>query len=371
MPADTQLDNLDEFAEKYAAERDAADESHARRLRDAAIEKLMPLADRLARRYRHGSQPADDVTQVARLGLVKAVERYDPGRGSFTAYAISVITGEIKRHFRDNGWNVHVPRRLQELALAVNRARQDLAAELGRWPTEREMAERCGVGLQDVRDALVSGAGYRAVSLSRPVGEGTGEFVDLFGEPDSAMETVPDRLSLAGLLGRMPARERHILALRFHGNKTQQEIGEELGISQMHVSRLLSRALGWLREAMLTDGVPPWPGETDEDERLTVVPELRSAGRTRVRVIGEIDRDTAPRLRTGVQPVLTRVGPGETVTLDLTRVPLLDAAGVAALLALHRLARGRQVRLTIAGAQPFVRRVAEIAGLMPPRVTPG
>ncbi|SNY70475.1 sigma-70 family RNA polymerase sigma factor [Paractinoplanes atraurantiacus] len=355
MSAYSTLEDLDAIAETYAADRDAsADERAARRLRDATIQRMLPMADRLARRYRFGSEPADDVAQVARLGLVKAVERYDPERGSFTAYAVSVITGEIKRHFRDTGWNVHVPRRLQELALAVGRAKQDLTAELGRWPTEAELAARCGVDREDMRAALVSGAGYRAVSLSQPTGDGTAELGDLFGSPDRDIDLVPDRVSLADLLDRMPQRERHLLTMRFQGNHTQQEIGDELGISQMHVSRLLSRALGWLREALLTDAVPPWPGENDEPGMLQVIPELGG----RARVIGEIDRDNTARLRAGVQPLLARTHAGSRLTLDLSRVPLLDAAGAGTLLTLRRAAAGRDVRLELTGMQPHVRQVA-------------
>ncbi|MEV4349966.1 SigB/SigF/SigG family RNA polymerase sigma factor [Actinoplanes sp. NPDC049596] len=362
MSAHAQLENLDVIAESYAAGRDAADATRARRLRDATIEIMLPMADRLARRYRNSSEPADDVTQVARLGLVKAVERYDPERGSFTAYAVSVITGEIKRHFRDNGWNVHVPRRLQELALAVGRARQDLTSELGRWPTETELADRCGIDREDVRAALVSSAGYRATSLSQPTGDGGAELGDLIGSDDHDLESVPDRVSLADLLDRLPERERHILTMRFHGNRTQQEIGEELGISQMHVSRLLTRALTWLREAMLSDALPPWPGEADQNGNLKVIPELRTGGGPWLRVIGEIDRDNRSQLRAAVQPLLAR-SDNTTITLDLTRVPTLDAAGIETLIALRRAAAGRGVRIALTGMQPFVRRVAEIAGL--------
>ncbi|MEU8820125.1 SigB/SigF/SigG family RNA polymerase sigma factor [Actinoplanes sp. NPDC048796] len=355
MSAYATLEDLDEVAESYAADRDASpDERAARRLRDATIQRMLPMADRLARRYRSGSEPADDITQVARLGLVKAVERYDPERGSFTAYAVSVITGEIKRHFRDTGWNVHVPRRLQELALAVGRARQDLTGELGRGPTEAELADRCGVGREDVRAALVSGAGYRALSLSQPTHDGTGELGDLFGSDDHNLDLVPDRVSLADLLDRLPQRERRILTMRFQGNHTQQEIGDELGISQMHVSRLLSRALSWLREALLTDAVPPWPGEDEEPGQLRVIPELGG----RVRVIGEIDRDNTARLRAGVQPLLARTPAGAVLTLDLSQVPLVDAAGIGTLVTLRRAAAGRGARLELTGMQPFVRRVA-------------
>jgi RNA polymerase sigma-B factor len=358
------LEDLDEIAQRYAAERDRSDGPRARRLRDETIEAMLPMADRLARRYRYGQEPADDLRQVARLGLVKAVQRYEPERGSFTAYAISIILGEMKRHFRDHGWSVHVPRRLQEMALAVNRGRQDLMRELHRWPTDAELAERCGFDEADVRAARTCGAGYHAASLNRPVGDGTAELGDLYGALDADAELVTDRVTVAGLLDRLPDRERRILTLRFHGDRTQAEIAEDLGISQMHVSRLLSRTLGWLREALLSDTVPAWPGgPADAPETLTVVARPEADGRLCVRVFGEVDRDNADRLRTAVQAAVGRARPGTPVTLDLTRMPMLDAAGIAALLAVHQAARARGVQLRAVGLQPFVRRIAEISGL--------
>ncbi|MFI5894980.1 sigma-70 family RNA polymerase sigma factor [Actinoplanes sp. NPDC051513] len=369
MPANTTptaapRDDLDEIAERYAAERAGCDRTRARRLRDETIEAMLPMADRLARRYRFSREPVDDVRQVARLGLVKAVERYQPERGSFTAYAVSIILGEMKRHFRDHGWSVHVPRRLQELALVVNRARQDLVNELHRWPTDDELAERCDLDPADVRAARACGAGHRALSLNQPVGDGTDELGNLFGAADREMDLVSDRLTLAGLLDRLPARELRILTLRFYGERTQAEIAEELGISQMHVSRLLSRTLVWLREAMLSDTLPPWRGATEEEsESLTVVARPDPDGRLHVRVFGEVDRDNADRLRTALLATVARARPGAPVVLDLTRMPMLDAAGVAALLAVREAARARGIRVTAAGLQPFVRRVAEIAGL--------
>jgi RNA polymerase sigma-B factor len=356
--------DLDELAESYAAELSRCDGPRARRLRDETIRAMVPMADRLARRYRFNREPAEDVIQVARLGLVKAVERYDPARGSFTAYAISIILGEIKRHFRDHSWSVHVPRRLQEMALTVGRTRQDLVQELNRWPTDAEVADRCDLDLTEVRAARVSGAGYRASSLNRPAGDGPEELGDLFGAPDREAELVTDQLALAGLLERLPERERRILALRYHGDQTQAAIAAELGISQMHVSRLLSRALSWLREALLSDTVPPWPGEPDaEPSPLTVVTTVEPHGRLHIRVSGELDRDNADRLRAAVQAVIGHARLGTSIVLDLSRMPMLDAAGVAALVGVHEAARVRGVRVRAVGLQPFVRRVAEIAGL--------
>jgi len=364
VPAGMPLEDLDEMAARYAAERDRSDGPRARRLRDETIEAMLPMADRLARRYRNSQEPVDDLRQVARLGLVKAVRRYEPERGSFTAYAISIVLGELKRHFRDHGWSVHVPRRMQEMALAVNHGRQQLVRELHRWPTDAELAEHCGLDLAQVRAAGLSGAGYRATSLNRPVGDGTTELGDLYGAPDPDAELVTDRVSLAALLDRLPVREQRILTLRFHGDWTQEQIAQDLGVSQMQVSRLISRTLGWLRQALLSDDAPAWPGTTDtEYETLTVTTRPEPGGRLRVRVSGEVDRDNADRLRTAVQGVVRRAVPGTQVTLDLARMPMLDAAGIAALLAVHQVARARGVRVKAVGLQPFVRRIAETAGL--------
>ena len=365
MSAVTRSENLDVIAEQYAADLARGGSGPAARLREEMIRAALPMADRLAGRYRLTREAGEDVAQAARLGLVKAVERYDPERGSFTAYAVLSITGEIKRYFRDHTWHVHVPRRLQELALAVRRAHDDLSHELRRSPTEAEIAHRCGVDVEDVAAARLSGAGYRSISLHQPVGVDGAEVGDLYGSPDQAVESVADELTVSVLLDRLPPRERRIIALRFHGNRTQTEIATELGISQMHVSRLLSRALGWLREAMLSDALPPFPGdpEPDPDDRLTIAVDARANGRTRVRVQGEVDRDNAGRLRETLLTTVARAPSGSTVVLDLHRMPLLDAAGVAVLLAVHEAARVRRVRVTATGLQPFVRRIAGTAGL--------
>jgi RNA polymerase sigma-B factor len=365
MSVDTRSENLDLIAERYAVELSRCTGAEAARLRDDMMRAALPMADRLAGRYRLSREAGEDVAQAARLGLVKAVERYDPERGSFTAYAVLSITGEIKRYFRDHTWHVHVPRRLQDLALAVRRAQDDLSHELRRPPTEAEIAHRCGVDVGDVASARLSGAGYRSVSLHQPVGADGAEIGDFHGSPDAAVESVADLMTVHGLLERLPARERRIIALRFDGDRTQTDIATELGISQMHVSRLLNRALGWLRAAMLSDVPPPYPGdpEPDPDDRLTVRVDGRSNGRTRVSVHGEVDRDNAGRLRETLLTTVARTPAGSTVMLDLSRMPLLDAAGVAVLLAVHEAARVRQVAVVATGLQPFVRKIAETAGL--------
>jgi RNA polymerase sigma-B factor len=227
-----------------------ADSPDRPRVRDRVIELYVPLAEYLARRFRNRGEPTDDLVQVANLGLIKSVDGYDPARGAaFTSYAIPMIVGELKRHFRDKGWDVRVPRRLQELRLEITRAGADLAQQLGRSPTVADIAAHLGVHEDDVVEGLDSGHAYRALSLQAPVqgDEAGSELGDLLGEVDPDMQGVEDREALRPLLARLPVREQRIIAMRFFGNLTQSQIAAELGISQMHVSRLLAHALGVLR----------------------------------------------------------------------------------------------------------------------------
>jgi RNA polymerase sigma-B factor len=355
-------DDLDALVERYAGQRRSVTGDPALRLRADLIGALLPFADRLARRYYNSREHPQDLQQVARVGLVKAVDRYESGCGSFTAFAVATISGELKRYFRDHTWGVHVPRRLQDLARAVGQAEGALAAELRRRPTDREVAERCQVGRDDVVAARQSGAGYRPVSLSLPVGESGGQLSDMFGGPDEAVEGVADRVSLRELIERLPAREREILLNRFYGNRTQSEIARDLNISQMHVSRLLTRTLGWLRASLLSDAVVPWPSPDPDAEDGPVVGVRTQPDRIRVIVAGEIDRDNAGRLRASLLDVVRRTVPGRRVELDLRQVPLVDAAAVGVLRAVHDAARVRGITVTAAGVQPFVRRTMVIAG---------
>jgi RNA polymerase sigma-B factor len=227
-----------------------ADSPDRPRVRDRVIELYVPLAEYLARRFRNRGEPIDDLVQVANLGLIKSVDGYDPARGAaFTSYAIPMIVGELKRHFRDKGWDVRVPRRLQELRLEITRAGADLSQRLGRSPTVADIAAHLGIHEDEVVEGLDSGHAYRALSLQAPVqGEEAGsELGDLLGEVDPDMQGVEDREALRPLLARLPVREQRIIAMRFFGNLTQSQIAAELGISQMHVSRLLAHALGVLR----------------------------------------------------------------------------------------------------------------------------
>ena len=360
---DSAFHDLDAAARDYARQVVVADAKERERLREDLIRGCMPFAGRLARRYGGRGEPAEDLEQVARLGLVNAVDRYDPGRGSFTAFAVVTISGEIKRHFRDRTWGVHVPRRLQDLSLEIGHATVTLTNVLARRPTSAELAAHLELSERTVTQALESAAGYSPASLNAPVGgtDGPGEFGDLLGGVDPDLESVEDRLTVSDLLLRLPARERRLLAMRFYGNRTQSEIAAELGISQMHVSRLLNRALSWLREAMLSDVVPRWDG-TVEDTHELKISVSRSADAIVVEVRGEIDRDSADGLRRRLRHAIT-TGGARRVTVDLRGVALVDAAGVAVLLDAVEAARGLRVDLELCGAQPYVSRILAIAGL--------
>lgn len=225
------------------------------RIRTRVIEMYLPFATRLARRFRSRGEPVNDLVQVATIGLIKAVDRYDVDRNvEFTRYAGPTIIGEVKRYFRDKGWTVRVPRELQELRLKVAKSKGDLAVALGRSATVAELAEHLNTSERRVLDAIYSGNAYRPVSLDQPVpGEDSLlEMRDVLGGPDPQMETAENRMTLRPLITRLPARERRIVALRFFADMTQAQIAAEVGISQMHVSRLLARSLRQLRAGLVS-----------------------------------------------------------------------------------------------------------------------
>jgi len=358
------LEDLDAAAVDYATRIAGAPDGVRAALRDEMTRLCLPFAGRMARRYRGRGENLEDLEQVARLGLVKAIDRYDPERGSFTAYAVITISGEIKRHFRDRTWGVHVPRRIQDLSLEVGHASMVLTTELSRTPTPAEIAGRLNVSVPAVLEALESAAGYSPSSLNAPAGgEGAAEFGDLLGGADSDLEMVDDKLTVAGLLLRLPARERRMLAMRFYGNRTQAEIAAELGISQMHVSRLLTRSLAWLREAMLSDSLPRWEGANGPtDLHGMQISVQHGDGVLTVRVQGEVDRDTAERLRVSVRHAISSLG-GDRLVIDLAGVPLVDAAGVAVLLDAASAAAVADAQLTLVKAQPYVARILGVSGL--------
>lgn len=234
----------------------APDDPKRAALRDALVELHLPLVEHLARRFRNRGEPLDDLVQVATIGLIKSVDRFEVDRGvEFSTYATPTIVGEIKRHFRDRGWAVRVPRRLQELRLHLSTATAELSQQLGRAPTVAELAERLGRSEEEVLEGLESANAYSTLSLDVPEqGEGDSPaVVDSLGGEDEALEGVEYRESLKPLLERLPPREKRILMLRFFGGMTQSQIATELGISQMHVSRLLARTLAKLRADLLVE----------------------------------------------------------------------------------------------------------------------
>ncbi|MGF1341874.1 RNA polymerase sigma factor SigF [Streptomyces flavovirens] len=231
--------------------------------RNTLIEMNLSLVRFAAGRFRsRGSGDMEDIVQVGTVGLIKAIDRFDLAREvEFTSFAVPYIVGEIKRFFRDTTWSVHVPRRLQELRVDLARAKETLAVGLDRDPTVQELAAHLGLDEQEVTDGIVAANGYTAGSLDMPAeagdpaGRATGgrTFADVLGEPDPAMETVENLHALAPLLEDLDARERRIIEMRFGQELTQAQIGDELGISQMHVSRLLGRTLRKLRAGMFTE----------------------------------------------------------------------------------------------------------------------
>ncbi|WP_030806326.1 RNA polymerase sigma factor SigF [Streptomyces sp. NRRL F-2799] len=226
-------------------------------VRDTLIELNLPLVRYAAARFRSRNEPMEDIVQVGTIGLIKAIDRFDCERGvEFPTFAMPTVVGEIKRFFRDTSWSVRVPRRLQELRLALTKASDELSQRLDRSPTVPELAAALGVSEEDVVDGLAVGNAYTASSLDSPAPEddgGEGSLADRLGYEDTALEGVEYRESLKPLLAKLPPRERRIIMLRFFANMTQSQIGEEVGISQMHVSRLLTRTLSQLREGLVSD----------------------------------------------------------------------------------------------------------------------
>ncbi|WP_432560766.1 RNA polymerase sigma factor SigF [Kineococcus sp. SYSU DK003] len=227
------------------------DDPERARLREKLTRRHLPLAEHLAGRFAGRGEPQDDLVQVATIGLLKALDRFDPQRGvPFGAYAVPTMLGEIKRHFRDRGWAMRVPRRVQEAGRQLSDARESLTQQLGRAPTVAELAERTGRHPDDVVEVLESANAYSTLPLD--TGSPTSPVASL-GAEDEALENVENREALRPLLASLPARERRILALRFVRGMSQSQIAAEVGISQMHVSRLLSRTLAQLREGLGED----------------------------------------------------------------------------------------------------------------------
>jgi RNA polymerase sigma-B factor len=240
--------SFDDKCEPTAAEEDRILEqfrefrhTHDRATRNRLVEAHLSLARTLARRFANRNEPLDDLEQVAMLGVLKAVERFDPERGiPFAAFAVPTVVGELRRHFRDRGWMVRVPRRLQDLHLRIGPVVGELSQQLGRSPTVSEIAEAAGVRDEDVLEALEAGNRYRPAPLDVAVG---------LSRTDHELASVDDRATLLGLLSDLPERARRIMYMRYFEDMTQAEIAEAIGVSQMHVSRILTRSLETLNRS--------------------------------------------------------------------------------------------------------------------------
>jgi RNA polymerase sigma-B factor len=220
--------------------------------REQLVERFLPLARQLARRYQRGGEQLDDLVQVASLGLLKAIDRFDPARETaFSSFAVPTILGELKRHFRDKGWSVRVPRDLQELSVKVDRVSDDMSRTLGRTPTPAEVAEETGTSLEQVLEAREASGAYRAVSLDRPRTEDEDDgdsYADAVGDEDPGYGIAEASATVQRLMRVLSEREREVLRLRFEEDLTQSEIGSRVGVSQMHVSRLIRQSIARLRD---------------------------------------------------------------------------------------------------------------------------
>ena len=246
----------EELLDAYFRDGDPAD-------RDELAIRYMPFARKLAIRYIHSREPLDDLVQVACIGLLNAIDRFDPEHGKkFTAFAAPTILGEIKRYFRDKGWSVHVPRDLQERALAVSRHAERLSIELGRSPTVVELADALGCTVEQIVEAIDAGESYQLTSLDAPVAQEDDDrctLVDMLGSEDDAFELAENRQALASNWAQLPELERYVLGLRLAHGLTQREISRQIGHSQMHVSRVLRRSMRSLNADWDTSNVPVNP----------------------------------------------------------------------------------------------------------------
>jgi RNA polymerase sigma-B factor len=221
--------------------------------RDALVRLHLPLVEHCARRFRNRGEPYEDLVQVGTIGLIKSIDRFDTERGvEFSTYATPTVIGEIKRHFRDKGWAIRVPRRLQELRMQINATAAELTQSLGRSPTASELADGIGCSVEDIIEGLESSNAYSTLSLDAGAesDDSPPSMLDSLGIDDVGLEHVEMRESIKPLLDRLPRREKQILMLRFFRNMTQSQIAVEVGVSQMHVSRLLTKTLDTMREAL-------------------------------------------------------------------------------------------------------------------------
>jgi RNA polymerase sigma-B factor len=252
--ADTGYEHLAPLFDQMAALDE--DDPERAELRGKLVTGHLPLAEHIAARFANRGVPREDLVQVATLGLINAVDRFQPDRGTdFLSFAVPTVMGEVRRHFRDASWSMHVPRRLKELNLAINSASAELSQRLGRAPTPSELAKRLDLSIEHVYEGLEAGNAYHSMSLDEALSPeaDSDSLGETLGETDAALDGVEDYESLRPLIERLPERERTILTLRFFRNMTQTQIADRVGVSQMHVSRLLARTLEQLREGMLVD----------------------------------------------------------------------------------------------------------------------
>jgi RNA polymerase sigma-B factor len=249
--ADPEYGHLSPLLERYAALD--PDDPDREKLREELVRGFLPVAQHIARRFSNRGEPLDDLIQVATVGLINAIDRYSPDRGSdFFSFAVPTISGEVRRHFRDLGWSMRVPRRLKDLHVSINGAVSELSQSLGRAPKPSEIAEHLGVPVSEVLEGLEASEAYRSSSLDEMLSseQGSATVGELVGAADAELDRVDFRQALRPVLAELAERERTIVLLRFFGNMTQTQIADRVGISQMHVSRLLAQTLDRLRSRL-------------------------------------------------------------------------------------------------------------------------
>jgi RNA polymerase sigma-B factor len=254
--AGTSEDSYDDVVDMFLVLRQLPGESHEyRRQRECIVARCLPLADHVARHFGRRGESLDDLTQVARLGLMNAINRFDPAKGpSFIGFAIPTMMGEVRRYFRDHSWGMRVPRRLRELHIQISRTTCDLVQTLGRAPTASELSQALGVSREEIIECLVAGDAYQLESLDAPMGpDDSGKprrAADAIGSIDPQIDRITDREAVRVLLTALPQREREVLHMRFFESMTQSQIAERIGVSQMQVSRILASTLQSLRDRL-------------------------------------------------------------------------------------------------------------------------
>jgi RNA polymerase sigma-B factor len=367
---------LEEQFSRFAETRDPA-------IREDLVRAYLPLAEYLAKRFLHRGVAADDLFQVASLGLVKAVDRFEPQRGvTFSTFATPTIIGELKRHFRDKGWALRVPRRLQELHLELAATVGTLTQELGRSPTIAEIASKAAISEDEVLEATDVAQVYRVSSLGAPPtedGESNDAASGALSEIDSNLALVEERIEITRLLRVLPPRERSIVHMRFFEGRTQSEIASRLGISQMHVSRLLARSIEALRQEAKGSVAASNRPERNKHRPKTTGRKAPTRGSTVARVMdfdvsveehgevavvavrGELDISTSPLLRDR----LVELGGGKVkrLVIDLEAVEFLDSTGLGVLVGGLKRMRSKGGDLALVCTKPRILKVFEITAL--------